>query len=171
MGGKPFFYAKTESFFGDIYLEGSAENIESLLAPTVEALGCRIWGVELQGGFKNNLKVVLYINSEDGISVEDCATVSEHVSDILDMEDLVQSPYVLEVSSPGLDRILFKEQHFKESLGLNIDVRLNRPFEGRKKLTGVLLDYGDLELILRDKMGDKNIPVDAIRKVRLVPEI
>ena len=171
MGGKPFFYAKTESFFGDIYLEGSAENIESLLAPTVEALGCRIWGVELQGGFKNNLKVVLYINSEDGISVEDCATVSEHVSDILDMEDLVQSPYVLEVSSPGLDRILFKEQHFKESLGLNIDVRLNRPYEGRKKLTGVLLDYGDLELILRDKMGDKNIPVDAIRKVRLVPEI
>ena len=171
MGGKPFFYAKTESFFGDIYLEGIAENIESLLAPTVEALGCRIWGVELQGGFKNNLKVVLYINSEDGISVEDCATVSEHVSDILDMEDLVQSPYVLEVSSPGLDRILFKEQHFKESLGLNIDVRLNRPFEGRKKLTGVLLDYGDLELILRDKMGDKNIPVDAIRKVRLVPEI
>ena len=171
MGGKPFFYAKTESFFGDIYLEGSAENIESLLAPTVEALGCRIWGVELQGGFKNNLKVVLYINSEDGISVEDCATVSEHVSDILDMEDLVQSPYVLEVSSPGLDRILFKEQHFNESLGLNIDVRLNRPYEGRKKLTGVLLDYGDLELILRDKMGDKNIPVDAIRKVRLVPEI
>ena len=73
MGGKPFFYAKTESFFGDILLEGSTENIESLVAPTVEALGCRIWGVELQGGFKNNLKIVVYIDSEDGISVEDCA--------------------------------------------------------------------------------------------------
>ena len=152
-------------------MQDSAENIESLVAPTVEALGCRIWGVELQGGFKNNLKVVVYIDSEDGISVDDCATVSEHVSDILDMEELVPSPYVLEVSSPGLDRILFKEQHFKESLGLSIDVRLNRPIDGRKRLTGVLLDYGDLELILRDKMGDKNIPVDAIRKVRLVPEI
>ena len=171
MGGKPFFYAKTESVCGEVQLEHSTENIESLVAPTVEALGCRIWGVELHGGFKNNLKVVVYIDSEDGISVDDCATVSEHVSDILDMEELVPSPYVLEVSSPGLDRILFKEQHFKESLGLNVDVRLNRPFEGRKKLTGVLLDYGDLELILRDKMGDKNIPVDAIRKVRLVPEI
>ena len=171
MGGKPFFYAKTESFFGDILLEGSTENIESLVAPTVEALGCRIWGVELQGGFKNNLKVVVYIDSENGISVDDCATVSEHVSDILDMEELVPSPYVLEVSSPGLDRILFKEQHFKESVGLNIDVRLSRPYQGQKKLTGVLLDYGDLELILRDKMGDRNIPVDAIRKVRLVPEI
>ena len=152
-------------------MEGSTENIESLVAPTIEALGCRIWGVELQGGFKNNLKVVVYIDSEDGISVDDCATVSGHVSDILDMEELVPSPYVLEVSSPGLDRILFKEQHFKESLGLNIDVRLNRPYEGRRKLTGVLLDYGDSELILRDKMGDKKIPVDAIRKVRLVPEI
>ena len=171
MGGKPFFYAKSQSLFGDIQLEGSTENIESLVAPTVEALGCRIWGVELQGGFKNNLKVVVYIDSEDGISVDDCATVSEHVSDILDMEELVPSPYVLEVSSPGLDRILFKEQHFKDSLGLNIDVRLNRPYEGRKKLTGVLLDYGDLALILRDKMGDKSIPIDAIRKVRLVPEI
>ena len=87
------------------------------------------------------------------------------------MEELIPSPYVLEVSSPGLDRILFKEQHFKESVGLNIDVRLSRPYQGRKKLTGVLLDYGDLELTLRDKMGDRNIPFDAIRKVRLVPEI
>ena len=152
-------------------MEESTKNLESLVAPSIEALGYRVWGIELHGGFKNNLKVVLYIDSEDGISVDDCATVSEHVSDILDMEELVPSPYVLEVSSPGLDRILFKEQHFKDSLGLNIDVRLNRPYEGRKKLTGVLLDYGDLALILRDKMGDKNIPIDAIRKVRLVPEI
>ena len=152
-------------------MEDSAENIEGLVAPTVESLGCKIWGVELQGGIKSNLKVVVYIDSENGISVEDCATVSEHVSDILDMEELVPSPYVLEVSSPGLDRILFKEQHFKESLGLDIDVRLNRPYEGRKKLTGVLLDYGDLELTLRDKMGDRYIPVEAIRKVRVVPEI
>ncbi len=152
-------------------MEQSIENIEILMAPTVEALGCRIWGVELQGGFKNNLKVVVYIDSEKGISVDDCAVVSEHVSDILDMEDLVPSPYVLEVSSPGLDRILFKERHFKESIGLKIDVRLSRPYQGRKKLTGVLLDYGDLELILRDKMGERIIPIDAIKKVRLIPEI
>ena len=152
-------------------MEESTKNLESLVAPTIEALGYRLWGLELHGGFKNNLKVVLYIDSEDGISVDDCATVSEHVGDILDMEEVVPSSYVLEVSSPGLDRILFKEQHFKESLGLNIDVRLNRLYEGRKKLTGVLLDYGDLELILRDKIGDRSIPVDAIRKVRLVPEI
>ena len=152
-------------------MEQSIENIEILMAPTVEALGCRIWGVELQGGFKNNLKVVVYIESEKGISVDDCAVVSEHVGDILDMEDLVPSPYVLEVSSPGLDRILFKERHFKESIGLKIDVRLSRPYQGRKKLTGVLLDYGDLELILRDKMGERIIPIDAIKKVRLIPEI
>ena len=152
-------------------MEQSIENIEILMAPTVEALGCRIWGVELQGGFKNNLKVVVYIDSEKGISVDDCAVVSEHVSDILDMEDLVPSPYVLEVSSPGLDRILFKERHFKESIGLKIEVRLSRPYQGRKKLTGVLLDYGDLELILRDKMGERIIPIDAIKKVRLIPEI
>ena len=152
-------------------MEQSIENIEILMAPTVEALGCRIWGVELHGGFKNNLKVVVYIDSEKGISVDDCAIVSEHVSDILDMEDLVPSPYVLEVSSPGLDRILFKERHFKESIGLKIDVRLSRPYQGRKKLTGVLLDYGDLELILRDKMGERIIPIDAIKKVRLIPEI
>ena len=152
-------------------MEQSIENIEMLMTPTVEALGCRIWGVELQGGFKNNLKVVVYIDSEKGISVDDCAVVSEHVSDILDMEDLVPSPYVLEVSSPGLDRILFKERHFKESIGLKIDVRLSRPYQGRKKLTGVLLDYGDLELILRDKMGERIIPIDEIKKVRLIPEI
>ncbi len=171
MGDKPFFYAKTGSFCGSTYLEDRIENIESLMAPTIEALGCMIWGVEIQGGSKNNLKIVIYIDSEKGINVDDCAIVSEHVSDILDMEEIVPSPYVLEVSSPGLDRILFKEQHFKESIGLKIDVRLSRPYEGRKKLIGVLIDYGDCDLILKDNMGERIIPFDAIRKVRLVPEI
>ena len=152
-------------------MEKSISNIENLVTPTVEALGCRIWGVEVQGGLKSNLKVVLYIESEKGISVDDCAIVSEHVSDILDMEELIPSPYVLEVSSPGLDRILFNERHFKESIGLKVEVRLSQSHNGKRKLKGVLVKYEDRNLTLKDDLGETVIPIDVIRKVRVVPEI
>ena len=119
-------------------MEHSTENIESLVAPTVEALGCRIWGVELQGGWKNNLKVVVYIDAEDGISVDDCATVSEHVSDILDMEELVPSPYVLEVSSGGLARPLTIIDDYEAFKYNKAKIVLKEKFLGKKTYKGFL---------------------------------
>ena len=150
-------------------MEQSIENIEILMAPTVEALGCRIWGVELQGGFKNNLKVVVYIDSEKGISVDDCAVVSEHVSDILDMEELVPSPYVLEVSSPGMDRLLFSETHYNMYLGELVEVKLIRKFEGQRNFEGLLKgnEAGCVVIEVRDE--EYLFPIEDIDKIRIVP--
>ena len=83
------------------------QQITDMLRTTVEALGFELWGIEyLSQGRHSVLRV--YIEAENGIAVEDCATVSEQVGSVLDVEDPITGEYTLEVSSPGMDRLLFK---------------------------------------------------------------
>ena len=83
--------------------------IEELIVPTVEALGAYVWGVEyLNQGRKSLLRI--FVEREEGVSVDLCAEVSRHVSDLLDVEEIMPSAYTLEVSSPGIDRLLFKSE-------------------------------------------------------------
>ena len=105
--------------------------IDELITPTVESLGCTVWGVEYISQGKHSVLRV-YIDGEDGINVDLCAEVSRHVSDLLDVEEMMPMAYTLEVSSPGMDRLLFKETQYLESIGEQLEVRLNFPFEGRK---------------------------------------
>ncbi len=162
---------KMEDSRGAKVVDKNIKNIESLITPSVEALGCHLWGVELQGGINSRMKVVIYIDSEKGVDIDDCAAVSEQLSDVLDMEEFIPSSYTLEVSSPGLDRILFNEGHFRESIGLKVDVRLARSFEGQRKLTGILMSCNSSSIKVKDDLSERVIPIEAIRKVRVVPEI
>ena len=145
--------------------------VEELLTPTVESLGCSIWGVEFlnQGRYT---KLRLYIDREDreeGVNVDDCAAVSRHVSDILDVEELITSTYTLEVSSPGMDRILFKESQFADNVGEQVDVRLNFPFEGRKKFIGVLAGVQDSMAMVQIEDDEYLLPLENIQRARIVP--
>jgi ribosome maturation factor RimP len=142
--------------------------VEELLAPTVEALGCWIWGVEHLAQGKHS-KLRIYIEKEGGVDVDHCAEVSRHVSDLLDVEEFSNSMYTLEVSSPGLDRILFKEEQYQASVGAQIDVRLNFPFEGKKKLTGILAGIEDRNVVVQVEEDEYLLPLENIQKARLVP--
>lgn len=142
--------------------------VEELLAPTVEALGSRIWGVEFLSQGKYS-KLRLYIDRDEGVSVDDCAEVSRHVSDILDVEELINGAYTLEVSSPGMDRILFKEEQFTDSVGEQVDVRLNFPFEGRKKFVGVLAGVQDHMAVVQIDEDEYLLPLENIQRARVVP--
>lgn len=151
------------------------DQIESLLAPTIEALGCELWGVEYQAqGRHSRLRV--YIERPDGVSVEDCERVSREVSDLLDVEDVIAASYVLEVSSPGMDRILFKADHYQANLGAVVDVRLNFPVDGRKHIVGVLAALEDDEVVVRPREEDNPdgeeyvVPLENIHRARLVPQ-
>ena len=116
---------------------GRENRLRELLGPTVEALGFELWGVEhLAQGRHSVLRV--YIERPEGISVDDCAAVSEQVSAVLDVEDPINGEYTLEVSSPGLDRRLFALAQYGRYLGETIDLRLRSPFEGRRKFRGLL---------------------------------
>ena len=139
-----------------------------MLSPTVESLGCSIWGVEFLTQGKHT-KLRLYIDRDGGVTVDDCASVSRHVSDILDVEELISGGYTLEVSSPGMDRILFKESQFADSVGEQVDVRLNFPFEGRRKFIGMLAGVQDSMAVVQIDEDEYLLPLENIQRARVVP--
>ncbi len=151
-----------------ISLNRKEKQVEELLAPTVGSLGCEIWGVEYLSQGKHS-KLRLYIDREGGVDVDDCANVSRHVSDILDVEDFSHSAYTLEVSSPGMDRILFKEDQYVDSVGEQVEVRLNYAFEGRKKFLGVLTGVEDRCALVQIDDEEYALPLENIQRARVVP--
>ena len=114
--------------------------LHELLQPVVEALDCELWGLELQSGGKRKL-LRIYIDSEDGIGVEDCERVSRQSSSILDVEDAINGEYVLEVSSPGMDRPLYELAQYEKYKGEDISLRLRFPYDGRRNFKGRLVRY------------------------------
>ena len=94
-----------------------------------------------------------YIDKPGGITIGDCETVSRYLSDRLDEEDFIPDAYVLEVSSPGLDRPLKKDKDYQKALGSEIDVKLYRAMDGKKEYSGVLRSYDDRTLLLEDEEG------------------
>ena len=149
-------------------LNRKEKQVEELLTPTVESLGCSIWGVEFLAQGKHT-KLRLYIDREEGVNVDDCANVSRHVSDILDVEELISGVYTLEVSSPGMDRILFKESQFSDSVGEQVDVRLNFPFEGRRKFIGRLAGVQDSMAVVQIDEDEYLLPLENIQRARVIP--
>jgi len=142
--------------------------VEELVGPTVESLGCTLWGVEFLNQGRHT-KLRLYIEREEGVDVDDCATVSRHVSDILDVEEFINNAYTLEVSSPGMDRILFRESQYADSVGEQIDVRLNFPFEGKKKFIGLLAGVQDSKAVIQIAEDEYLLPLENIQRARIVP--
>ena len=139
-----------------------------MLTPTVESLGCSIWGIEYLSQGKHS-KLRVYIDSADGVTVDDCAAVSRHISDILDVEEFSNNTYTLEVSSPGLDRVLFKEDQYEGSVGEQVEVRLNFPFEGRKKFVGVLAAVQEHMAVVQIDDEEYLLPLENIQRARVVP--
>ncbi len=142
--------------------------LEALVTPTVAAMGLRVWGVEYLGqGKRSTLR--LYIDSDAGVTVDDCERVSKQVSELLDVEDVLQTSYTLEVSSPGMDRLLFKPEQYAESIGETIDVRLNYPFEGRRRVVGALTGLENEEVLVRVEDSEFLIPLSNVQRARIVP--
>jgi ribosome maturation factor RimP len=142
--------------------------IDELISPTVESLDCFVWGIEyINQGKQSVLRV--FIDRLDGINVDLCAEVSRSVSDLLDVEEVMPSAYTLEVSSPGMDRLLFRESQYIESIGEKLEVRLNFPFEGRKKIVGLLAGLEDRSVLLQEAEEEYLLPLENIQKARIVP--
>jgi ribosome maturation factor RimP len=127
-------------------------------------------GVELAGSGTRGRLLRVYIDQEEGITLDDCTAVSHQLSGVLDVEDPIREHYTLEVSSPGLDRPLFTAAHFERFAGHTARIRLARLIDKRRKLTGVLRGVrGDAVLI--DLEGQElEIPLADIESARLVPE-
>ena len=125
--------------------------IEKVLEEDIERLGCKIWGLELFGR-RSNQTLRIYIDKNDGISVEDCETVSKHVSKVLDTENDFSENYMLEVSSPGLDRKFFYNEQYKDYLNEPLKVTFFDR-QNKKTIQGRLEEVDKTSIKLEMKEG------------------
>ena len=144
------------------------ETLNALIEPVVIGLGYQLWGIEkVQQGRRVTLKI--YIDAKDGVTIEDCAKVSRQVSGLLDVEDPISGDYLLEVSSPGIDRRLFKPEHFDLCKGEKIQVTLREAFEGQRKWKGVLCGLDEGDAVLRvDDTQEIVLPLASIERARVL---
>lgn len=136
------------------------ERTEKLLQPLMEANNFELVDVEYVKEM-GNYYLRAYIDKEGGITIDDCELVSRALSDMLDEEDFIDEAYILEVSSPGLGRPLKKEKDFARSIGMEVDVKLFKPYEKQKDFTGILEEYDDEKVVLS---LDEDISIEILRK-------
>lgn len=168
MGVSPFFIGGSGLMTLDLMMNKRERQVETLLAPTVGNLGCVIWGVELLSHGRHS-KLRLFIDNSQGVSIDDCARVSRQVSDVLDVEETFGQSYTLEVSSPGMDRILFSAHQFEANVGQMVDVRLNFALEGKKRIVGLLSGVENGEVIVRIEDEEYLLPLENVQRARIVP--
>ena len=143
-----------------------AERVEALITPAVTELGYRIWDLEyVKEGAEWYLRITL--DHDDGIDIDDCEKVSRAINPIIDEADPIEDFYYLEVSSPGLERVLRKEEHFLASIGSEIEIRLFAPDDNKKKsYTGKLAAYEN-DTVTVDIGGEAvSIPMNKVSKVQ-----
>lgn len=140
----------------------------SILEPGVAALGFEI--VELEfGGSSAVLRI--FIDSPNGVGVEDCATVSRQVSAILDVEDPIAGNYTLEVSSPGVDRLLVKPEHYADVVGETVRVETAVHHLGRRNFLGTLSEAGDEGIVVEVDGEAYELSYQQINRAKLIAEL
>ncbi|WP_352417300.1 ribosome maturation factor RimP [Clostridium tertium] len=145
------------------------ETIDQLVRPIAEELNYEIYHIEY---VKENGEYYLriYIDKDGGIALSDCEALSRRVSDVMDEKDPIKDAYFLEVSSPGLNRTLFTDDHFKKQIGKEIMVRFTKSLNGRKNIKGILKEVNDDSVIIEtDDLI--TIPKDKIKSANLEGEI
>jgi ribosome maturation factor RimP len=113
----------------------------------------------------------IYLDKDGGINIEDCAEASRHISSILDVEDPISSEYTLEVSSPGLDRMLFTLEQMKQYEGATVKLRLTENFEGRRNYSGVLKEVVNNELVLVVDDNQYVFPYELVEKANVIAQV
>lgn len=146
-----------------------SERIESMLAPVVARLGCELIDVEFESKGKHSV-LRLFIDSESGVTLDDCARVSDGVSGTLDVEDPIPGEYHLEVSSPGLDRPLKRPDHFRRFAGEHVRIVMRKGYVGRRRLKGALAGMDNEDVLVTVDGEDHRLPLADIESARLVPD-
>ncbi len=143
------------------------QKTEKLLLPIMERKNFELVDVEyVKEG--RNYYLRAYIDKEGGITIDDCEEVSRELSDLLDAEDFIPDAYFMEISSPGLGRQLKKDKDFARSIGEEVEVKLYKPMNGTKELTGILEAFDEANILLQVSEKDTlTIPRAGIALVKL----
>ncbi len=148
--------------------EGPGAEVERLIAPGLRDLGYEIVRVSFGGDHRPRLQLMIERLDGGPIDVEDCASASRCAAAILDVEDPIPSAYVLEVSSPGIDRPLTRLSDFQRYAGHLVRLELSIPKEGRRRFSGTLLGIEDEAILLDCEEGVQHLAFRDLAKAKLV---
>ena len=147
------------------------DKVWTICEPAIRELGLELVEVEhvrAPGG----VLLRLYIDREGGVTVTNCAEVSREVGHLLDAEDVMQGRYFLEVSSPGVDRVLRKPEHFERFRGREVRVRTRAPVGGKRRLAGKIASCSGETLSVQSETGEVvDVPLDLIERATLRGEL
>ena len=144
-----------------------AERIDKIAAHAAEENGVEFVHSEIVGS-KRNMTVRIYIDKPEGVTLEDCSTVSRAIESVIDADDFIPTPYVLEVSSPGLERPLFSIQDFEKFAGKKAKVKTSDAINGQANFNGRIEAVEGTEIVFEDKTnGTIRIPFDKVAKANL----
>lgn len=128
------------------------EKVENLVKSKIESIGYDLYDVEYSKEGKNYF-LRIFIDKPDGIDLTDCEKVNDAINDILDTVDYIKEQYFLEVSSPGIERVLRKDKHLKQSMGEEINIKLFKKDElGKKEYQGILKNFDENNIELEDEI-------------------
>ena len=146
-------------------MANAAEKVYGLIKETVEEQGVSLWDVRfLKEGASWYLRV--FIDSPNGISIDDCTNVSHAIDPIIDEADPIDVSYYLEVCSPGLERELTKPNHFEKSVGKTVKIKLYKAIDGVKELTGILKSAAE-RVVIETENSEYSLDYKDISKARL----
>lgn len=143
--------------------------ISQLIEPILDEMDVELVDIEYLS-YHGRWIVRIYVDKEGGITVDDCARVSREIDEIIDIKDVIPHAYVLEVSSPGLNRPLKKDKDFQRAVGKKIKARISVPLKGRRHFTGYLKDFRNGTLYLEVEDNPVSLSLRDVEKANLVYE-
>lgn len=154
-------------------MAGSLEQkLQELIEPIVQSYGMKLWGLRYRVG-KNTAHLQIFVEGENGVDADACGEITNTLSPMLDSADLIDPAYILEVSSPGLDRILFTKEQLAKSVGEQVSVSLKIASEGRRKLEGKLIkveDDGSFTVLDKNAQSEFVVAFENVSLARIVPD-
>ncbi|SHF76436.1 ribosome maturation factor RimP [Vibrio gazogenes] len=150
-------------------MTGLEKQLSELLEAPVVAAGYELVGLEfVRAGAHSTLRI--YIDHDNGITVDDCAEVSRQVSAVLDVEDPISVAYNLEVSSPGMDRPLFKSEHYEQFIGHEVNIVLKMAVGNRRKWKGIIQSVDGETIVVTVDGQEEPFALSNISKANLIPK-
>ena len=142
--------------------------IENTVAAALEGQGVELVDLVIQNQGRKKL-LQFFVDKQGGVTLDDCAALTDKIDSILEMENLIDGAYILEVSSPGIKRALKKPAHFKKFINERVRVIVKTPIEGRGFFTGTIASADDNGFVLDDGTTQFNFKYTDVKKVNLDP--
>jgi len=165
VGRRPTFYLRHRQ---EERLAGTADAIVPIIEPSLEAMGYRLVRVAFLGARRATLQIMAERIDDAPMTVDDCTEISRSVSALLDVADPIAEAYMLEVSSPGIDRPLTRPEDYDRFAGFEARVELGQPLDGRKRFRGRILGRAGDHVRLAAESGEVQLPLTDIAKAKLV---